>query len=56
VLLILVVLGLAIFGTSRLTRSLAPGERTVAWLVFVLAVGLLFFKLVQMGLLGRATE
>jgi len=55
VLLIVVALGLAIFGTIRLTRSLEPGQRTVAWFVFVLAVVWLFVKLVQMGLLGRAT-
>ena len=55
VLLILVALGLAVFGTIRLTRPLEPGQRAVAWLVFVLAVVWLFGKLVQMGLLGRAT-
>jgi hypothetical protein len=55
VLLILVALGLAIFGTIQLTRSLEPGQRVVAWLVFVVAVIWLFVKLVQMGLLGRAT-
>jgi hypothetical protein len=54
-LLILVALGLAIFGTIRLTRSLEPGQRAVAWLVFILALVWLFVKLVQMGLLGRAT-
>lgn len=54
-LLILVELGLAIFGTIRLTRSLEPGQRAVAWLVFILALVWLFVKLVQMGLLGRAT-
>jgi hypothetical protein len=55
VLLILLAIGLAIFGTFRLTRSMEPGERLVAWLVFVLAVAWVFTKLVQMGVLGRGT-
>jgi hypothetical protein len=55
VLLILVALGLAIFGTIRATRSLKPGQRVVAWVVFVLAVIWLCLKLVQLGLLGRGT-
>jgi len=54
-LLILVALGLAIFGTIHLTRSLEPGQRVVAWLVFILGVVYLFSKLVQMGILGRAS-
>ena len=54
VLLILVALGLAVFGTIRLTRSLEPGQRIVAVLVFVIAVIWLFVKLAQMGVLGRA--
>ncbi|MEO7275016.1 MAG: hypothetical protein ABIX28_21245 [Vicinamibacterales bacterium] len=54
--LILVALGLAIFGTMRLTRPLEPGQRAVAWLVFVLALLWLFVTLMQMGLLGRATD
>jgi hypothetical protein len=56
VLLILVALGLAVFATMRLTRSLEPGQRIVAWLVFGLAVVWFFFKLVQMGLLGQTTS
>jgi hypothetical protein len=55
VLLILVALGIAVFGTIRLTRTLAPGQRVVAWLVLVLAIVWLFWKLVQMGVLGRAS-
>jgi hypothetical protein len=55
VVLILVALGLAVFGTIRFTRSLEPGERVVAWLVFILVIGAISFKLVQMGVLGRAT-
>lgn len=55
VLLILLALGLAIFGTIHLTRSLEPGQRVVAWIVFVLAIVWLFWKLLQMGVLGRAT-
>jgi uncharacterized membrane protein len=56
VLLILLALGLAIFGTIRFTRSLEPRQRSVAWLVFIVAVIWFFMKLVQMGLLGRATR
>jgi hypothetical protein len=55
VVLILVALALAIFGTVHFTRSLQPGQRAVAWLVFVLAVAWLFWKLVQMGILGRVS-
>ena len=55
VLLILVALGLAIFGTIRATRELEPGQRVVAWLVFIVVILWLFMKLVEMGLLGRAT-
>ena len=53
--LILVALGLAIFGTIRLTRELEPGQRAVAWAVFVLVIAFVFWKLVEMGVLGRAT-
>ena len=54
-LLILVALGLAIFGTIRATRELEPRQRVVAWLVLIVAVVWLFVKLIEMGLLGRAT-
>ena len=53
VVVILVVLALAIFGIARLTRTLEPGQRVVSWLVFVLAIIFVFWKLVHMGLLGR---
>jgi len=55
VLLILVALILAAYGTARLTRTLKPGQRAIAWLVFLLAIAWLFWKLLQAGLLGRAT-
>jgi hypothetical protein len=55
VLLILVALVLAVVGTIRLTRELEPGQRAVAWVVFALAIALAFWKLVEMGVLGRAT-
>lgn len=54
-LLILLALVLAVFGTIRLTRTLEPGQRAVAWLVFVLAIAWLFWSLVQAGILGAAT-
>jgi hypothetical protein len=56
VLLIVVALGLAVAGTIRLTRSLEPGQRAVAWLVCILAIVWLLFKPIQLGLLGRAAE
>jgi len=52
----MVALGLAIFGTIRLTRSLEPRQRFVAWLVFILAGIWLVLKLVHMGILGHATN
>jgi len=55
VLLILLAVGLAVFGTIHLTRALEPRQRVVAWIVFVLAVVWAFWKLAQMGILGRAT-
>jgi hypothetical protein len=55
VLLILVALVLAIVGTIRLTRELEPGQRAVAWGVFVVVIAFAFWKLVEMGVLGRAT-
>lgn len=54
-LLILVAIGIAIVGTIRLTRTLEPGQRVVAWAVFILAIAWLFWTLVQMGVLGRAS-
>ena len=54
-LLILLALIAATYGTARLTRTLEPGQRAIAWLVFLLAIAWLFWKLMQAGLLGRAT-
>jgi uncharacterized membrane protein len=53
VLLILVALGLAIFGVVRLAHTLEPRQRIVLVLVFVVAIVWLVLKLVQVGLLGR---
>jgi hypothetical protein len=55
VVLILLALGLAIFGVVRLGRTLEPGQRIVLVLVFVVALVWLILKLVQLGYLGRAT-
>ena len=55
VVLILLALGLAIFGIVRLGRTLESGQRVVLVLVFVAAVVWLLLKLVQLGYLGRAT-
>lgn len=54
VLLILVAVGLAMFGTIRATRDLKPVQRVVACLALILAIIWLFMKLAEMGLLGRA--
>lgn len=53
--MILVVLGGAIFGMIHLTRTWERGERATAWVVFVLAIILVFWKLAQMGVLGRVS-
>ena len=55
VVLILVALGLAIFGIVRLGRTLESGQRVVLVLVFVAAVVWLLLKLVQLGYLDRGT-
>jgi len=55
VLLILVALGVAIFGTIRLTRLLEPRQRAVVWVVLILGIVWLLRKLVQIGVLGRST-
>jgi hypothetical protein len=55
VLLILVALGLAVFGTIQFTRSMERSQRVVTWLVVGLVVGLILVKLIQLGVLGRAT-
>jgi hypothetical protein len=54
VLVILVVLALAVFGIIHLTRTLEPRQRLITWLIFVLAIVFVFWKLTQMGVLGRA--
>jgi hypothetical protein len=55
VLLLLVALGLAIFGVVRLARTLEPGQRVVLVLVFIAAIVWLILKLVQLGVLGRVS-
>lgn len=52
-LLILVALGLAVFGVVRLGRELEPGQRVVLVLVFILALVWVAYKLVDSGILGR---
>jgi hypothetical protein len=55
VLLILMAFGLALFGVVRLGRTLEPRQRVVLVLVFIVVVGWLILKLVELGLLGRFT-
>ncbi len=55
VLLILVVLALAIWGVVHLARPLEPKQRVVLVLVFIAALIYLILKLVELGILGRAT-
>jgi len=55
VVLMLAALGIAIFGTTRLTRSLEPRQRAISWVVLILAIAWLIRALLQMGVLGRVT-
>lgn len=55
VLVILVALALAIWGVVHLARSLEPKQRVVLVLVFIAALVYLILKLVELGILGRAT-
>ena len=55
VLVLLVVLTLAIWGVVHLARSLEPKQRVVLVLVFIAALVYLILKLVELGILGRAT-
>jgi hypothetical protein len=55
VLLILAVLGLAVFGVIRLASTLEPRQRVLLVLVFVLGLIYLIVKLNQLGLVGRHT-
>jgi hypothetical protein len=56
VLLILVALGLAVFGVVRIGRTLEPRQRVVLVLVFVFAVAWVVYKLIDSGMLGRTTD
>ena len=51
----LVVLALTIWGVVYLARSLEPKQRVVLVLVFIAALVYLILKLVELGILGRAT-
>ena len=54
--LILVALGLAIFGVVRLGRTLEPRQRVVLVIVFICAIAYVLFQLVQLGYLGQHTD
>jgi hypothetical protein len=56
VLLILVALGLAVFGVVRIGRTLEPRQRIVLVLVFVFVVVWVVYKLIDNGILGRTTD
>jgi hypothetical protein len=56
VVLILAAFALALFGVVHIGRSLAPGQRVVLGVVFVLGIVCLVFWLISAGLLGRATD
>ena len=56
VVIILLALGLTVWGLVRVAKPLEPGQRVVLVVVFIAAVVCLFLKLMQLGLLGRATE
>ena len=51
----LVVLALTIWGVVNLARPLEPKQRVVLVLVFIAALVYLILKLVELGILGRAT-
>jgi len=55
VLVMLVVLALTIWGVVNLARPLEPKQRVVLVLVFIAALVYLILKLVELGILGRAT-
>ena len=52
-LLMLVAVGLAIFGVVQLGRTLTPGQRIALALTFLLALAWLVLWLVKNGVLGR---
>ena len=53
--LILLVLVLSIIGLVRIAKPLELGQRVVLVLAFIAAVVYLALKLMQLGILGRAT-
>jgi hypothetical protein len=55
-LLMVAVLGLAIFGVVRLGQTLSPRERVVLVVTFILGLALLVSWLIRTGVLGRATD
>jgi hypothetical protein len=55
-LLMVAVLGLAIFGVVRLAQTLSPRERVVLVVTFVLGLAWLVSWLIKNGVLGRATD
>lgn len=55
-LLILIALGLAIFGLVWLGRTLTPGQRIVMVLAFIFGVVWLVLSLINGGVLGRAAH
>jgi hypothetical protein len=55
-LLMVAVLGLAIFGVVRLAQTLSPRERVVLVVTFVLGLAWLVSWLIKHGVLGRATD
>jgi len=54
-LLILIALILAIIGLIRVAKPLDVGQRVMLVLVFIAAIAYLLVKLMQLGILGRAT-
>ena len=56
VVLMLAVLGLALFGVIRLSQTLEPRQRVVLVFVFILGVAWVLMQLVRLGILGRVTS
>jgi MYXO-CTERM domain-containing protein len=53
VVLMLAVVGLALFAVIRLSQTLEPRQRVVLVFVFVLGVAWVLLQLVRLGILGR---
>jgi uncharacterized membrane protein len=56
VVVIIAVVGLAIFGVVRLGRELEPRQRVVLVIVFIAVMAYALLRLVQLGYLGQRSD